>query len=374
MTWRPRDPSLVGLDPAAYSSSLQVPKLNAAGDGFEPGSLSGGDSAVTVPEDHGATGDGTTDDSVAMQAWLDDARPYKFVPANTYLTDYLDVPAGVVIFGGGETSVIKLRGQTFTTSAQEGGLLTIAGTSVTPKTGVVVANVKLDGNRAAVTVSGGTALNHEVVDLAYAERCVVRECWIVNAVESGIDTDDSHHNLLVGNDIQGCGGYGIHVSIRSTRNRVIGNRVTGTGFAFTGRGGIDQYGEGASDIWARDNLFIGNVSHGNRYGFKLQSSGATFIGNQSYENDNADILSGVSDFGGGDTIDLSEFPSAGGQPTGKIAETDGLDGWTFVDTPTGPDADAVRDAGRWEVVVDGNPATAVTTEDGTDWVYGWVGS
>jgi len=35
-------------------------------------------------------------------------------------------------------------------------------------------------------------------------------------------------------------------------------------------------------------------------------------------------------------------------------------------------ADDVRDAGRWEVVVDGNPAAAVTTEDGIDWVYGWV--
>lgn len=36
------------------------------------------------------------------------------------------------------------------------------------------------------------------------------------------------------------------------------------------------------------------------------------------------------------------------------------------------DAGDVRDAGRWEVVVDGNPAAAVTTEDGSDWVYGWV--
>lgn len=33
---------------------------------------------------------------------------------------------------------------------------------------------------------------------------------------------------------------------------------------------------------------------------------------------------------------------------------------------------AVRDAGRWEVVVAGTPAEAVTTEDGTDWLYAWV--
>lgn len=35
---------------------------------------------------------------------------------------------------------------------------------------------------------------------------------------------------------------------------------------------------------------------------------------------------------------------------------------------------AVRDAGRWEVVVSGNPAAATTTPDGSDWVYGWVSS
>lgn len=34
--------------------------------------------------------------------------------------------------------------------------------------------------------------------------------------------------------------------------------------------------------------------------------------------------------------------------------------------------DDVRDAGRWEVVVTGVPAEAVTTEDGTDWFYTWV--
>ena len=38
----------------------------------------------------------------------------------------------------------------------------------------------------------------------------------------------------------------------------------------------------------------------------------------------------------------------------------------------GVTAAQVQSIGRWEVVVSGNPATAVTTEDGSDWVYGWV--
>lgn len=32
----------------------------------------------------------------------------------------------------------------------------------------------------------------------------------------------------------------------------------------------------------------------------------------------------------------------------------------------------VRDAGRWEAVVSGTPATVVTTEDETDWLYAWT--
>lgn len=32
----------------------------------------------------------------------------------------------------------------------------------------------------------------------------------------------------------------------------------------------------------------------------------------------------------------------------------------------------VRDAGRWEAVVSGNPAAAVTTPSGDDWIYGWI--
>ncbi len=36
--------------------------------------------------------------------------------------------------------------------------------------------------------------------------------------------------------------------------------------------------------------------------------------------------------------------------------------------------EAVRDAGRWEVVVSGVPAEAVTNEAGDDWLYYWVGA
>lgn len=45
---------------------------------------------------------------------------------------------------------------------------------------------------------------------------------------------------------------------------------------------------------------------------------------------------------------------------------------TWVADNPSVDATAVRDAGRWEVVVDGVPASAVMNEAEDDWVYGWV--
>lgn len=38
------------------------------------------------------------------------------------------------------------------------------------------------------------------------------------------------------------------------------------------------------------------------------------------------------------------------------------------------DPDEVRDAGRWEVVVSGVPAEAVTNEAEDDWLYYWIGA
>lgn len=37
-------------------------------------------------------------------------------------------------------------------------------------------------------------------------------------------------------------------------------------------------------------------------------------------------------------------------------------------------AENVRDAGRWEVVVSGVPAEAVTNEAEDDWLYAWAGA
>jgi len=71
---------------------------------------------VVNVKDYGATGNGTTDDTAAIQAALDAASPGGIVkiPAGTYFisTDWLDVPMDVRIQGDGEGQTILKRGDT----------------------------------------------------------------------------------------------------------------------------------------------------------------------------------------------------------------------------------------------------------------------
>ena len=69
-------------------------------------------------------------------------------------------------------------------------------------------------------------------------------------------------------------------------------------------------------------------------------------------------------------VGLGDTPSSFSGQAGQVAKVnESEDALEFGDAL---DVDRVRDAGRWEVVVDGSPPVAVTDEDETDWVYGWV--
>lgn len=255
--------------------------------------------------DYGAEGDGTTDDTAAIAAAITAADNagggIVWVPAGTFLTDHQDVPQGVDVVGANRTaSVLKQRGQTYSSSSDEGGVLNVKGTSVTPIVGVTIANLTVDGNRSGLTVNGSAdGLNFECIDLEYAEGCRIVGVRTVDGFSDGVDLDDSNDNLIQDVTATGCGGWGIHVSLRSERNRVVDNVVSGCGAVFD-RGGIDQYGSAASESdYARDNTFIGNFASDNYRNYAIESSGATFIGNKSLgTTTQVDVTSGVSDFGG----------------------------------------------------------------------------
>lgn len=78
-----------------------------------------------------------------------------------------------------------------------------------------------------------------------------------------------------------------------------------------------------------------------------------------------DTLTAASHF-----LGLGDTPSSYSGQAGKAAVVnDTEDALEFADALG---ADGVRDAGRWEAVVDGSPPTAVTNEAEDDWVYGWI--
>lgn len=100
-----------------------------------------------------------------------------------------------------------------------------------------------------------------------------------------------------------------------------------------------------SDIWFR---------------YLIDGDGITPVGD--------DTLTTGADFTG-----LSDTPSSYSGQAGKAAVVNTAeDGLEFGDVDTTVDTADVRDAGRWEVVVDGSPPTAVTNEAEDDWVYGWI--
>lgn len=70
----------------------------------------------------------------------------------------------------------------------------------------------------------------------------------------------------------------------------------------------------------------------------------------------------ASSFGELTDVDLTTTAPA----SGDLVRFDGAN-WVPV-----AQADVVGGGGRWEVVVTGTPAEAVTTEDETDWLYTWV--
>lgn len=243
------------------------------------------------------------------------------------------------------------------------------GTSGTPLTNVHIRDFTVDGNASATTDDSGGNWQLEGIDFKYVHGGSVVGMVVHDAFQDGIDLDGSEDIEVVLNRLVDNGGYGVHLGGdggdgTNRRHRVIGNYAEGNGFGASSpaRGGFDQ-NENSEDA-----VFIGNVAIDNYRNYNIIGSGATFIGNKSLGTTTAsDVFTGVSDSGG--SVDLSTYPSASGQAAGKVAETDGSDGWTFIDTPTG------GESGRWELVVEpdeSEPPVAVWNEDGSDFVYALV--
>jgi len=244
-------------------------------------------------KDYGATGDGTTDDTTNVQSAIDAAGAVGgtvFFPTGVYVVTPLDGSYNHITFAGeGRASEIRLKPIDLSSGAYASfGVIEIKGTSMTRIVNPTVRDLFINGNiDNQISPLLGT-VDQECIHFEYVVNGTIANCYIRDSPESGIDLDYSNNCMIVNNHSFDNRGNGIHISLASFRNIVMGNYVEGNG-TYWSRNGIDQWST------AYDNLFIGNIAISNHRNYKIDGEGATFTGNQDISSTNASTLVGVGE-------------------------------------------------------------------------------
>ena len=241
-------------------------------------------------KDYGATGNGSTDDTAAVQAALTAAGTtggVVFFPPGTYFCDPVYAPIKVSVKGAGPyASIIKRRPAT-TTNPDSIGNLNFHGSSTTKFYAFFVRDIGIDGNKANITIgSGGDPYDVEGLSLKWSEQFTIDNVRTVDAYADGFDFDDCADGTIQNCVALNCGGSGIHFSEGSSRLTAIGNVASGNGNTLS-RSGIDQY------TLTTDCVFLGNYAYNNFRGYNIDGSGAVFAGNYSTGNTNTSLTPGV---------------------------------------------------------------------------------
>lgn len=238
------------------------------------------DLVIDAMRDHGAVGDGTTDDTAALVA-TKNATPTTggakaYLPKGTYLCSGLVLDKAGQRWELAEGAVIKAI------NSITGNLITITGA------GVVFTGGKVDGNLSGQTVDrDGIVVSAANVTIQSVEATNCRGNGIAlaaAAVGCYIAGNYSHNNGISTN-----AAAGIQV-VDGTLNRIIGNRCESNGVVVMG-GANDGDGirlQGTTGTG--HNVVAGNVCRNNaRRGIKLQQGFATITGNECTGNGVAGI-------------------------------------------------------------------------------------
>lgn len=353
--------NISGLD-ANVLSSLASTSSNALGDalvGFKQSNSGGflsGATARTVNDklqesvsvkDFGATGDGSTDDTTAIQAAINASYGSTlYFPAGTYIVSALTVSNSLNLVGVGYTfTTLKLKN-----SANNIPLTISAATNVS------MSDLTVDGNKAnnasgfsCVRINGASdAPEFHRVRFANAKtdglsqagtvsKLLVSECVAENCGNDGMSISSATTSLIISNRSSGNGRFGIVVT--SSYNRVIGNACfnnTSTGIAFVS----------ASYCVANGNSCFGNTGHGLQFN-------ACFNSVQSGNNCSSNGISGLDQ-----TLGCNNCTTIGNLSWGNTVRGIEIDSATYQAVVTG---NVVLNNGEVGISVYRSPGTVITS-------------
>lgn len=259
----------------------------------------------------GATGDGSTDDTSAINSAISqvksDGGGYLYFPPGTYrITSAISTIDfdNVTIGGIRGASIIELEDTDLDVT---GGfpMLDIAGSSGDLLKGVVVENLTLDYRKSAH--SGTASSGNDIIDGQYLDSAVFRNIDLLNSSYDGIDLDDCQDTTIAFCKADSCDGYGYHTSENTVRNRVLACQGIDCGVA-QNRGAFDLFTS------ASDSYYIGLIAIDGHRGINIQGDNANVWG--LYVKDTASF--GIRTTGNNHNIDAATVVDCGADVTASV--------------------------------------------------------
>lgn len=262
----------------ASGNSLTPSTLNRILPSWMSSLVSGTGLGVVNIKDHGAVGDGTTDDTSAVQAALTaGANKIVYAPPGTYLITGAEVPSGTILRGAGPATVFKRP-------VMDGSVDMNLIRTVASARSVLFEDFCVDGNGSNQSLTQGSNENQVGVRFATGTQySLMRRLQVKNSLNANIYLDTCTGCIVtecVANDAVGDPAYpggstgvpGDGIAMREGSDNIIANNVA------TG-----NHNDGIVVSSVVRTKVIGNSCHSNVAGYGVESytgiSGTSSIGN-----------------------------------------------------------------------------------------------
>lgn len=153
--------------------------------------------AVSV-KDYGATGNGSTDDTAAIQAAVNataSAKGSLYFPAGTYLVGTaISIPANINLFGQGYDSHL--------TRTTTGNVFSIIGTSGTLISNVHITELRFSGPSTQASSVSGNGIYIDYTSYITVENCFFTGFGLTNSNDGGISGIRSSYISVIGNNFR----------------------------------------------------------------------------------------------------------------------------------------------------------------------------